>query len=128
MAKNAVVAQETRSNPLIHKKINRTLVNVDSIYAMNRETDHKVQGRFVNVEAPGVSHKFSCYFYKDMEYFNEVLHDNVSCVIPYSVARFINEEWGYDQHSYLTDAQGNPMKSNKKISRGKFLIEQHFDK
>lgn len=121
-----IVNTEVRTDPLIHKKINKTAVNPDSIYGMTREKDHKVKGQFINVEYPGLPQKISCKLYPGMPYFSEVLNDNETTVIPLSVARFINEDLGYDQHSYLKDEKGDPIKTGKKISRGKFIIQEHL--
>lgn len=126
MAKGMILPVEERRDPLIHKKTNKVPVNINSVFAMTRETDYKVRGQFVNVEYPGLSQKISVKLYKEMPYFNEVLEDNKTTIIPLSVARFINEELGYDQHSYLTDDKGNPIKTGKKIPRGKFIIEEHL--
>lgn len=126
MAKGMIENKEVRHDPLIHKRINRTAVNTDSVYGMTPEKDHKVRGQYVNVEYPGLSQKISVKLYPGMPYFNEVLKDNETTVIPLSVARFINEDLGYDQHSYLTDDKGNPLKTGKKIPRGKFIIEEHL--
>ena len=126
MAKGMITPTETRTNPLIHKRINRTPVNVDSVYGMTLEKDHKVKGQFVNVEYPGLPQKISVALYKGMPYFSEVLKDGETCIIPLSVARWINEDFGYDQHSYITDEKGQPLKSGKKVPRGKFIIEEHL--
>jgi len=126
MAKGMISTLETRSDPLIHKRIGKTPVNTNSIYAMTPEKDYKVRGQFVNVEYPGLSQKISVKLYPGMPYFCETLKDGDTCIIPLSVARFINEDLGYDQHSYLTDDKGNPLKSGKKIPRGKFIIEEHL--
>src|ERR1700676_4563778 len=122
MAKGMTSTLEVRTDPLIHKRINKTPVNVNSVYGMTPEKDHKVRGQYVNVEYPGLSQKISVKLYPGMPYFCETLKDNETCVIPYSVARFINEDLGYDQHSYLTDDKGNPIKTGKKVARGKFII------
>ncbi len=126
MVKGMIVPTETRTDPLIHKRIGKTPVNTESVYGMTPEKDHKVKGQFVNVEYPGLSQKVSVKLYKGMPYFNEVLKDGETCIIPYSVARFINEDLGYDQHSYLKDERGEPLKTGKKIPRGKFIIEEHL--
>jgi hypothetical protein len=126
MAKGMITPTEVRHDPLIHKRINKTPVNSDSVYGMTAEKDHKVKGQFVNVEYPGLSQKVSCKLYPGMPYFCETLKDGETTIIPYSVAKFINEDLGYDQHSYLTDDKGNPIKTGKKIPRGKFIIEEHL--
>lgn len=126
MAKGMITPTETRANPLIHKKINKTPVNIDSVYGMTPEKDHKVKGQFVNVEYPGLAQKVSVALYKGMPYFSEVLKDGETCVIPLSVARWINEDFGYDQHSYIQDEKGAPIKTGKKVPRGKFIIEEHL--
>lgn len=126
MGKTTISTLELRTDPLIHKRINRTPVNVNSVYGMTADKDHKVKGQYVNVEYPGLSQKISVKLYPGMPYFNEVLKDNETTIIPLSVARFINEDLGYDQHSYLTDDKGNPIKTGKKVARGKFIIEEHL--
>jgi hypothetical protein len=126
MAKGMILLNEERKDPLIHRKINRKAVNTNSVYAMTKETDYNVRGQYVNVEYPGLSQKISVKLYKDMPYFNETLIDGQTTVIPLSVARFINEDLGYDMHSYLQDEKGNPIKTGKKIPRGKFIIEEHL--
>lgn len=120
-------AKDSVHVPLIHKRGNKTPVHLNSIEAMKPEDDHKVRGTFVNVEAPGVAHKFSLgNLYKGASYFCETLKDNETCVIPYSVARFINERFSNDKHSYIQDEKGNPIKDGAKTPRGKFLIEEHL--
>jgi hypothetical protein len=126
MAKGMIQTFEQVRDPLIHKKMNKTAVNTHSIVAMTPETDYKVKGQYVNVEYPGLTQKISVKLYPGMPYFNEVLEDGKTCIIPLSVARWINEEMGYDQHSYITDDKGTPIKSGKKIPRGKFIIEEHL--
>jgi len=126
MAKGMIQTVDQVRDPLIHKRINKKPVNVNSVFAMTAENDYKVRGQYVNVEYPGLTQKISIKLYKDMAYFNEVLEDGKSVVIPLSVARWINEEMGYDQHSYIQDDKGNPIKMGKKIPRGKFIIEEHL--
>ncbi len=126
MAKGMISTVEQVKDPLIHRRISRKPVNVNSIYAMTREMDYNVRGQFVNVEYPGLSQKISVKLYKDMPYFCETLEDGKTMIIPLSVARYINEDLGYDQHSYLQDDKGNPIKTGKKIPRGKFIIEEHL--
>src|SRR6185437_6047548 len=125
MAKNAIAPEQIRKEPLFHKKLNRTPVNTESIFAMTPETDHKVIGTFVNIETPGLSQPFTLKLYKHQEPFREVLSDNQRVTIPFSVARWINEEFCREEHSYIQDEKGQPLKTGKKIPRGKFLIEQH---
>lgn len=119
-----IVPTEVRNDPLIHRKINRTAVNKDSIEAMTRETDKKVVGTFMNIECPGQPAKVSGKYYRGMEYFCKTFEDQEKCTIPLSVARFINERCMHDQHSYILDDKGNPTKSGKPIPRYKFMIEQ----
>jgi|CXWK01.1.fsa_nt_gi hypothetical protein len=126
MVKTLTPPVETIVDPLIHRRSNKTAVNLNSINAMTRETDHKVRGQFVNVEYPGLPQKFSGKYYKGMPYFSEILKDGETCVIPLSVARWINEEFCYDQHSHITDDKGLPLKTGKKVPRGKFIIEEHL--
>ena len=118
-----IVPQEVRKDPLIHKRINKTPVNTDSIEAMTPETDKKVTGTFLNVECPGQPGKVSGLYYKGMQYFTKVFEDGERCTIPLSVARWINERSAYEQHSYLQDEKGSPIKTGKKQPRYKFMIE-----
>lgn len=118
-----IVPQETKKSPLIHKKINQSPVNTDSIEGMTKETDKKVSGTFVNIECPGQPAKICGKFYKEMEYFTKVFEDQEKCTIPLSIARFINERCYYEQHSYLQDEKGNPLKTGRKTPRYKFMIE-----
>ncbi len=119
-----IVPEIVKHDPLIHKKVNRTPVNKDSIEAMTRETDTPVTGTFVNIECPGQPGKVCGLYYKGMQYFSKVFEDQERCTIPYSVARWINERSGYDQHSYLQDERGNPIKTGKQQPRYKFMIER----
>lgn len=119
-----IIPQETRVDPLIHKRINRTPVNVDSIEAMTPETDRKVTGQFVNIECPGQPAKICCKLYKGMPYFSQVLEDGQTYTIPLSVARHINERCNHHKHSYLQDARGAPIKEEKATARYKFMIER----
>ena len=108
---------------LIHAKCNKTAVNTDSIEAMTRETDKTVRGTFLNVEYPGQPAKICGKFYKTMQYFAKTFEDSEVCNIPLSVARFINERCNYDQHSYIQDEKGAPIKTGKKVPRYKFMVE-----
>ena len=112
-------------NPLIHKPINRTMKNPDSIEAMTRDQDKAVTGTFVNIECPGQPAKISGKLYKGMEYFTKTFTDGERCTIPLSIARMINERINHNQHSYLLDGAGNPIKSDKQISRYKFMTESY---
>ena len=105
--------------------VNMSVVNKDSIEAMTPETDKKVTGTFVNIECQGQPAKICGKYYKGMNYFSEVFEDGKKYTIPLSVARFINERINYEQHSYLTDAEGNPLKTGKTMPRYKFMIESH---
>ena len=118
-----IVPQEVKRDPLVHLKINKTPVHTESIEAMTPETDKKVSGTFVNIECPGQPGKVSGKYYKGMQYFSKTFEDQEQATIPYSVARWINERSGYDQHSYLQDERGNPIKTGKKQPRYKFMIE-----
>lgn len=126
MAKGMITPILEKRDPLIHKRIGKTPVNINSVNAMTPETDYKVKGQYVNVEYPGLTQKISVKLYPGMPYFNETLEDGETTIIPLSVARWINEEMGYDQHSYIQDDKGNPIKTGKKIPRGKFIIEEHL--
>lgn len=118
-----IVPHEERKDPLIHKRINRSVANGESIEAITPDTDKKVRGTFLNVECPGQPAKISAKLYKGMQYFCEVMEDGLEYTIPWSVARFINERVQAEKHSYLTDDKGNPIKENKKTPRYKFMIE-----
>jgi hypothetical protein len=102
---------------------NKTAVNTDSIEAMTPETDKKVKGTFVNIECPGQPAKICGLYYKGMSYFEKTFEDGEKCTIPLSVARFINERCNYDQHSYILDDRGTPIKSQKAVPRYKFTSE-----
>jgi hypothetical protein len=117
-----IVPSAAKSSP-IHAPISKKRVNVDSIEAMTPETDKMVTGTFVNVEYPGQTAKVCGKLYKGQNYFSKVFEDGERCTIPYSIARLINERIGYDQHSYIVDADGNPIKNGKKIARYKFMAE-----
>lgn len=123
MATAKMIKAAPERTSLIHSKINRTAVNKDSIEAMTRDTDKKVTGTFMNIECPGQPGKVCGLYYKGMDYFSKVFEDQENCTIPLSVARWINERSGYDQHSYLQDERGNPIKTGKKQPRYKFMIE-----
>ena len=118
-----IVPQEIRKDPLVHLKINKIPVNLDSIEAMTQEKDKKVSGTFVNIECPGQPAKVSGKYYKGMQYFTQVFEDQEHVTIPLSIARWINERSAYEQHSYLQDERGNPIKTGKKQPRYKFMIE-----
>ena len=123
MSQGLILPVETRVNPLVSKRINRTPVNTESIEAMTPETDRPVRGTFINIECPGQPGTVCCKLYKGMQYFSETMLDGGSYTIPYSVARFINERCMAYKHSYLTDDKGNPIKENKATPRYKFIIE-----
>ena len=118
-----IVPQEIKKDPLVHMKINKTPVNTESIEAMTLDSDKKVTGTFVNIECPGQPGKVCGKYYKHMPYFSKTFEDGERTTIPHSVARWINERSGYDQHSYLQDERGNPIKTGKKQPRYKFMIE-----
>lgn len=105
--------------------VNMTPVNKESIEAMTPQTDKKVTGTFVNIECQGQPAKISGLYYKGMPYFSQVFEDGKKYTIPLSVARFINERISYEQHSYLQDAEGNPLKTGKHVSRYKFMVESY---
>jgi hypothetical protein len=126
MAKGMIQTVEQVKDPLIHRRISKKPVNVNSVFAMTPETDYKVRGQFVNVEYPGLPQLVCGKYYNGMPYFKELLKDGETVIIPLSVARWINEEMGYDQHSYIKDEKGDPIKTGKKIPRGKFIIEEHL--
>lgn len=103
----------------------RAPVNILSIEAITPETDYKVKGTFVNVETPGQPAKVSCRLYKGMQVFEKLFLDGERCVIPHSVARFINERIHTNKHKYSTDADGNPQKiSDLPQPRYKFIVEE----
>jgi hypothetical protein len=115
--------QPDESFPLIHKRINKSAVNTDSIEAMTRDTDKMVFGTFINIECPGQPAKICCRYYKGQEYFTQTLEDNLSYKIPLSVARHINERCFHQPHTYIVDEKGQPLKTPKKQFRYKFMIE-----
>ena len=109
---------------ILSKPINKTPINKDSIEGMTPETDKIVKGTFLNVEYPGQPGKVSGRYYKGMQFFEKVMEDGIRYEIPLSVARYINERCGYEQHSYLQDDKGQAVKTSKTIPRYKFMIEQ----
>jgi hypothetical protein len=121
-----IVPKPIYVDPLIHKRNNKTPVNVDSIEAMTPETDYKVVGTFVNIETRGVAQKFCGKYYSGMPYFCQTLEEGVKYTIPLSVARWINERFGNEKHSHIQDEKGNPIKDGNFHPRGKFIIEQHL--
>jgi hypothetical protein len=123
MTKGLIVPVETKTDPLVHRRINRAPVNVESIEAMTPDMDKKVRGTFVNIECPGQPAKISCKLYKGMQYFSETFLDNGTYTIPLSVARHINERCKAFKHSYLMDDKGNPIKEEKPTARYKFIVE-----
>ena len=124
MSTKLIVPREERQDPLIHKKTNKTAINKDSLYAINKETDKKVRGQFINIECPGQPAKVCGKYYKGMPYFQEVMEDGQYYTIPWSVARFINEECKNMKANYLMDEKGNPLKGDTFTPRYKFIIEQ----
>lgn len=109
---------------LIHKPINKTAVNPDSIEGMTPDTDRMVYGSFVNVETPGQPAKICGRYYRGMQYFEKTMEDNQKYEIPYSVARFINERCVADTHRYILDEKGAPSKESVTRARYKFIIER----
>lgn len=124
MSTKVVTKSESRMT-LIHKPINRTPVNKDSLEGMTKETDKPVSGTFINIECPGQPAKVSCKIYKGMEYFTKTFEDNEKCRIPLSVARFINEKCQHETHSHILDEKGMHIKNPKPQSRYKFMIEAY---
>ncbi len=120
-AKEIIVPKSIMS---IHKPINRTPKNVDSLEAMDRSTDKMVFGQFINIECPGQPAKISGKYYKGMEYFTRVFTDNERCAIPLSVARFINERCFHDSHGYILDENGQQIKNPQPKFRYKFMVER----
>jgi len=112
----------TLETPLIHKRINKKAVNVDSIEAMTKETDKMVTGEFLHVEYPGQSKRIACRYYKGQEYFNKEMMDGETYTIPLSVARHINERCFREVHGSLLDQNGMPTKSAKRTMLCKFII------
>jgi len=113
---------DVSGTPLVHRRINHKPVNHDSIEAMTKETEKMVTGTFLNIEYPGQPMIIPCKYYKDQEYFCKTLEDGVTYTIPLSVARHINERIYSTTHGFLLDAQGQQIKSTKKIHRCKFII------
>jgi hypothetical protein len=114
-----------KKSPLVHGPINKTPINTDSLEAMTPESDKMVTGIFVNIESPGQTAKICGKYYKGMQYFNRVFQDNERVTIPLSVARFINERCFHEQHTYLLDEAGNPIKHPRPIARYKFITESY---
>ena len=129
MARAATTVRKEIINPAppimsLHKPINRTPKNVDSIEAMDPSTDKMVFGQFINIEAPGQTAKVCGKFYKGMQYFSKLFHDNERCAIPLSIARHINERCNHETHKYILDEQGNSIKNQVPVSRYKFTVER----
>lgn len=122
MTKTAI-AKPVDKTSLIHKPINRTPKNPDSIEGLTRETDKTVTGQFINIECPGQTAKVSAKLYKGMEYFTKVFEDQERCSIPLSIARMINERCSHEKHSHIQDERGNPLKDQKSHPRYRFMIE-----
>lgn len=116
-----IISRPLEKPLMINSRINKTPVNTESIEAIKPETDRKIKGTFVNVETPGQPAKICGKFYRGQEYFSKVFNDNEKCEIPLSIARFINERCVYEQHSYLQDEKGNPIKTGKFVPRYKFM-------
>jgi isocitrate dehydrogenase len=115
--------QESRAS--VHKAINRSVVNKESIEAITKETDKKVEGTFINIEYPGQPAKITAKLYKGQELFKEVMEDGMKYTIPLSVARHINERCVAQEHAYVLDASGAPIKNPKPKPRYKFTIENY---
>jgi hypothetical protein len=96
---------------------------MESIEALTPETDKMVTGTFLNVECPGQPAKISCRYHKWAEYFTNTFEDNQKYTIPLSVAMHINERCKKEEHSYLTDEKGQPLKTNKYTARYRFSLE-----
>lgn len=116
---------ERKPHDSIHPKINMNAVNIDSIEALNKQTDKMVKGTFVNIECPGQTAKVCGKFYKEMPYFSKVFQDNEKATIPLSVARFINERCYHETHGYILDTNGEHIKNPKPQFRYKFIIEEY---
>lgn len=122
MAKMIVPTEKPK---LIHTKISRNPVNKDSIEAMTPETDKTVTGTFVNIECSGQPAKICGKYYRGMDYFSRTFMDGERVSIPLSVARFINERCHYEEHGYILDDKGNPIKNPKPRARYKFIVEAY---
>jgi len=120
-----IISPESHAHPLIHQRISRKPVNLDSIEAMTPEKDKMIVGTFLNIEYPGQSAAICCKYYKGQQYFKQVMQDGVQYKIPLSVCRHINERCFHEPHSYLTDEKGSPIKSSKKVFRYKFIVESN---
>lgn len=120
-----IVPTETRYDPFFNRSLSKKPVNVDSIEALTPETDKMVTGTFVNIECAGQTGAICCKYYKKMPYFKEVMNDGGKYTIPLSVARHINERCHFETHKYIIDAQGQPIKSNEKRARYKFIVENY---
>lgn len=105
----------------IHKPINKTVKNPDSIEAMTPEKDRMVSGTFVNVETPGQPAKICLHLYRGMNFFSKVFLDGEKATIPLSVARFINERCSHETHKWQQDEDGNPIKGSTFRTRYKFM-------
>lgn len=83
----------------------------DSIEAMTPDTDRMVKGVFRNRENPGQSAYVGCRLYKGQNFWSKWFQDGEEAVIPYSVARHINENTKHEKHAHILDKDGRPMKA-----------------
>jgi hypothetical protein len=112
--------------PDIFKIRSRRPVNIDSIEAMTTQTDYLVRGTFIHIEYPGQSLDVACKYYKDQRFFAKRMNDQQEYVIPYSVARHINERILNINHKHLLDSQGNAIKASNNLSKCKFIISESY--
>jgi len=85
----------------------------------NRQEDSKiVKGKFTCLEPKGGSVKFSYKAHKGDPIETYFLQDGKEYELPLGVAKHLNET-GWDVHSNILDAQGNPMPDagGKKVKR-----------
>jgi hypothetical protein len=127
MITKMIVPQEKIRDPLIHKKISKTPVNIDSIEGMKPSDNKKVYGEFINLECPGQPAFVCCKYHSWHPYFSRNFKDGEKCTIGLIEARHINERCKYKKHSHILDEKGNPVKDeNSEYPRYKFIIEKYL--
>lgn len=124
MTKSAILTPTSEcstSNYLIPPTMSKKAVNTTSIESITKETDKMVTGTFVHVQYPGQSKYIYCRYYEGQIPFGNNMMDGEVYTVPLSVARHINERVFEVEHSNLLDAQGNPVKTEKKKHHTRFL-------
>lgn len=73
-----------------------------------------VRAIFKWYENPGASVTLCYRRYKEEKVRNETFTDGQVYTVPYGQVRYVNENCAYPEHSYLMDANGNPIPSKRK--------------